>query len=136
MAYQTERHTYVSTSTGTPGARAGKVATLTVLGWNLPPLAAIVAGVLIAVSRSDETNGWSTLAAAAIGVIGGGAMVVSLIAGIVIGRIHVKHAITRGKAPSGFGIGTLAAFLGWLIVTALGAVLYPARDVIFSSTWF
>jgi len=133
MAYRTDPHTYVSTSAGTPGGSPRTVATLTVLGWNLLPLAAIAIVVLSAMAQAEQTDGWSSLAAAAVGVIGGGALVASVIVGLVIARLHVKHSVTAGRTPHGFGIGTLAAILGWLITVGLGVAVYPALN---NTPWF
>lgn len=95
-------------------------AIVTVLAWNFLAALALTAWVIVIVTHPDQGEDWSGVIAFILIVIGGSAIVLAAGLGVVAALYLMK---SRTKA--GFGWGTLAAFLGWL-VPIVGLVAYSA----------
>jgi hypothetical protein len=98
-----------------PMTRQMSAARRAVIGWNLLPLAAIVAGVLIGATDPDDKGGWAMMFAVFLGLVGGAALIMSTALGLFIAQRLVRRSDARSPRSDTFGIGTLSAFLGWLI---------------------
>jgi hypothetical protein len=97
---------------------ARRTAILTALGWHLLPLAALVASIVAAATHNDQ-EGWGDLAAIVLALYGGGTLVVSAAIAAVLAA-----ALAKGRDRAGFGWGTLAAVLGWVIASLALVALF------------